>query len=135
MDTFDLPTELAGVERRLAERGHPKPAADLRRRVLSALRDERTAKRSAWRLAVLGAAVLLLLNLALSLENHRAWPRTQRSAGEDLATTVRQLRQRHPDLSEQEAYQLALLVPPAPALPTSLDRIVPLQGEESWDMH
>ncbi len=135
MDPFDLPAELAGVERRLAERGHPKPAADFRRRVLSALEDERTARRSVWRLAVLAAAVLLVLNLAMSLENHRAWPHTAKHTVEDLAITVREMRQLHPDLSEQEAYQLALLVQPAPVLPVSLDRTVPLEGEESWDMH
>jgi hypothetical protein len=135
MDPFDLPSELAAIERRLAERGHPKPAVDFRRRVLSGLRDERSARRSAWRWAVLAAAVLLVLNLAMSLENHHAGPRVQRRAGEDLATTARELRQRHPDLSEQEAYQLALLVQSPPALPASLDGIVPLEGEGSWDMH
>lgn len=134
MDPFDLPPELADLERRLAARGHPKPASDFRSRVLSALRDEPKTVSLSWRLAVLAAAVLLILNLALSLDNHRDWPRIEKPADEDLTTTVREIRQRHPDLSEREAYQLALLVQSPPALPASPEPIVPLQGEESWDM-
>lgn len=135
MDPFDLPPELAEVERRVAARGHPQPSADFRRRVLSALRDERTPSRSAWRWAVVAAAVLLLLNLAMSLENHRDGPRIEIGAREDLAATAREMRQRHPDLSEQEAYQLALLVHTPPALPASWQGIDLLEGEESWDLH
>ncbi|HTU21690.1 MAG TPA: hypothetical protein VMG10_26875 [Gemmataceae bacterium] len=135
MDPFDLPPELAEVERRLAARGHPQPPADFRRRVLSALRDERTEKRSAWRWAVVAAAMLLVLNLAMSLEYHRAGPRIESRAGEDLAAAARAMRQRHPDLSEQEAYQLALLVQTPPALPALWQGIDLWEGEESWDMH
>ena len=134
MDPFDLSPELAEVERRLAARGHPQPPADFRRRVLSALRDEPTVRRPVWSLAVAAAAVLLLLNLAMSLENHRAGPRAPRDVGVDVSTAAGEMRQRHPDLSEQEAYQLVLLVQTPPALPASLGPIVPLQGEESWDM-
>jgi hypothetical protein len=134
MDPFDLPRELAEVERRLAERSHPKPASVFRRRVLLALRDEPKSAPLAWRLAVLAAAVLLVLNLAMSLHTHCAGPRLERRVDDDLVTTVREMRQRHPDLSEPEAYQLALLVQSPPALPASLGRIVPLEGEESWDM-
>ncbi|MGH7169868.1 MAG: hypothetical protein ACRELG_06300 [Gemmataceae bacterium] len=135
MDPFDLPPELAEVERRLAARGHPKPTADFRRRVLSAVREERRPGRFIWRWAVLAAAVLLVLNLAMSLENHRARPRVERHASEDLETTAREMRRQHPDLSEQEAYQLALLVHTPPALPASWHGIDLLEGEESWDMH
>lgn len=134
MDPFDLPRELADVECRLAEHSHPKPASDFRRRVLSALHDEPKSAPLAWRLAVLAVAVLLVLNLAMSLHNHRAGPRLERRADDDLVTLVREMRQRHPDLSEREAYPLALLIQSPPALPVSRGPIVPLEGEESWDM-
>ncbi|HEY7156202.1 MAG TPA: hypothetical protein VH575_19710 [Gemmataceae bacterium] len=141
MNSFDLPPELLDVERRLAERARPKPDTAFRRRVLSAMGNERATSRAGrlrqdvWRwAATLAAAVLLSLNLAMSLANHRAGPRAERIEGEDIDSAARALRQRHPDLSEREADQLAALMRTAPALPASLDRIIPLEGEESWDM-
>jgi hypothetical protein len=141
MNPFDLPPELLDVERRLVERARPKPDAALRRRVLSAMGNERATSRAGrlrqdvWRwAATLAATVLLSLNLAMSLENHRAQPRAERIEDEDIGSAARAIRQQHPDLSEREAYQLAALLRTAPALPTSLDRIIPLRGEESWDM-
>ncbi len=135
MEFFDLPSELRDVERRLAERGQPPPSAALRERVLAAMRDERTPKKNAWQFAAVAAAsLLLILNMALSVANHRAWSETRRSESEGVRATARTLRQRHPDLSEPEAYQLALLMHSPPALPASLRPIFLLEGEPSWDM-
>jgi hypothetical protein len=142
MDPFDLPPDLLDMERQLAERPCAKPGAAFRRRVLSAVLDEQQMasragriRRSIWReAATLVGGVLLSLNLAMSLANHRTWPRAERSEGEDIDRAIRAMRQRHPDLSEQEAYQLAALLRTPPALPASLDKIIPLEGEGSWDM-
>jgi hypothetical protein len=135
VECFDLPPELREVERRLAEREKMLPAAALRERVLAAMRDARTSKKNAWQFAVVAAAsLLLILNLALSVANQRAWSETQRIESEGVEATARTLRQRHPDLSEPEAYQLALLLHSPPALPPSLPPIFLLEGEPSWDM-
>jgi hypothetical protein len=135
MDSFDLPPELSEVERRLIERRSPQPSAALRERILAAMRNERKPKRATWQfVAAVAAAVLLILNLDLSLANLRAWSETQRIDSEGVAATARMLRQRHPDLSEPEAYQFALILRSPPALPLSLPPVFLLEGEPSWDM-
>lgn len=135
MEPFDFPPEWSEVERRLAERQHPQPSAAFRERVLTAMRAERAPRRTSWKIAALIAASLLLaLNSALSLENHRAWAAIQRIENEGVETTARTLRQRHPELSERQAYQFALVLHSPPALPLSLPPLLPLEGEQSWDM-
>jgi hypothetical protein len=135
MEPFDLPPELSEVERRIAERQTPQLSAAFRERVLAAMRTERTPRRTAWKLvASVAASVLVILNLALSVANHRAWSESQRIELEGIEATVRTLRQRHPDLSERQAYQFALLLHSPPALPLSLPSLLPLEGEQSWDM-
>lgn len=135
MEPFDFPPEWSEVEHRLAERRLPQPPTAFRERVLAAMRAERAPRRTHWKIAALLAASLLLtLNLALSLENHRAWAAMQRSENEGVDTTARTLRQRHPDLSERQAYQFALVLHSPPALPVSLPPLLPLEGEQSWDM-
>lgn len=135
MEPFDFPPEWSGVERRLAERRLPQPSAGFRERVLAAMRAERTRRQTRWKVAALMAAsLLLLLNLVLSLANHRAWSEIQRIENEGVETTARALRQRHPDLSERQAYQFALVLHSPPALPLSLPPLLPLEGEQSWDM-
>jgi hypothetical protein len=133
MGPLDIPPELCEIERRLVERRQPQPSAAFRERVLAAMRQERAPKRTAWQSAAVAAAALLLIcNLALSLANHQAWSETQRIE-EGVEATASTLRQRHPDLSEGEAYQLALLLHSPPALPLS-PPIWSLEGEQSWDM-
>lgn len=133
MEPFDFPPEFSELERRLTERRQPQPSAAFRERVLAAMRQERTPRRSAWQSAAIAAAALLLIfNLTLSLANHRAWSETQRIDG-GVEATARTLRQRHPDLSEREAYQLALVLHSPPALPLSPPDFS-LEGEPSWDM-
>lgn len=133
MEFFDLPPGLSELEQRLAECRQPQPAAAFRERVLAAMRGRRTPKRTAWHLVTAAASLLLILNLALSLANHRAWSETQRIESEGVEETVRTLRQRHLDLPEAEVYQLALLLHSPPALPPS-PPIFLLEGEPSWDM-
>lgn len=135
MEPFDLPPGLSEVERRLAERRQPQPSAALRERVLTAMRAERAPRRNRWKVAVvMAASLLLVLNLVLSWANHRAWAESQRIANEGVEATARALRQRHPDLSERQAYQFALVLHSSPALPLSLPPLLPLEGEQSWDM-
>jgi hypothetical protein len=133
MEPLDNPPELSEIERRLAQRRQPRPSAAFRERVLAAMQQARAPKRTAWQSAAVAAAALLLIcNLALSLANHLAWSKTQRIEG-GIEATARTLRQRHPDLSEQEAYQLALVLHSPPALPLS-PPTWSLEGEPSWDM-
>jgi hypothetical protein len=142
MNEFVLSPELAEVERRIAERTRPQPGVALRQRVLSALRTERVTGNShfLWRIAApLAAVVLLSLNLALSLANHRTDPTTKPLPEQDIEIAVGKMRHDHPQLSEREAYQLVLLaraapaLAAAPALPASLDKIIPWEGEKPWD--
>ncbi len=139
MNPSDLPRELADLERQLAERAVPKPTEAFRRRVLTAMRTDR-ARPDGWRFAAaLVAAVLLCLNLALSLANHRAWSPVEGDKDGDVETGVRELRQENPDLSEEEAYQVVVLRRTAPslaavaALPSSPDEIFSWERSASWD--
>ena len=143
MNDFDLPPELAEVERRLAERARAGPTTALRQRVLSALHHERMThpRRFPWHIAAtLAATVLLSLNLALSVANHPAHPKRDPAENGDLDKTVALLREQSPELTESEAYRLAALarstrsLTAVPPLPQSLDRILERQGERSWDM-
>lgn len=135
MEPFDLPPELAEMERRLAERRQPVPSASFRQRVLLAMQSERTPRRSFWNAAaVLAASVLLGLNLGLSVANRRAWSQAERIDNADIETAVRSLRQRHPDLSIWEAHQFAVLMQSPPELAVSLPVHLAWEGEESWDM-
>ena len=135
MGPSDFPPELSAIERRLMERPQPQPSAAFRERVLAAMRAEQAPRRNPWQAAAFMAASLLLaLNLALSLENHRAWSETQRINIEGVEATARELRQRHPDLSKRQAYQFALVLHSPPALPLSLPPLSSLEGEQSWDM-
>ncbi len=135
MEPFDLPPELAEIERRLTDRCHPPPTSVFRERVLSAMRAERSPKRSLWNVAaVLAASVFLCLNFGLSLTNHRAWSEPQWLESADVETSARSIRQRHPDLSAWEAHQFAILLQSPPALPASLGGNRAWEGEESWDM-
>lgn len=135
MESFDFPPEWGELERRLAERRQPQPSAALRQRVLTAMQAERPPRGNPWKVAVvLAASLLVVLNLALTLANHRAWSESQRIASEGIEETARALRQRHPDLSERQAYQFALVLHSPPALPLSLPPLLPLEGEQSWDM-
>lgn len=134
MEPFDFPPEWSEIERRLAARRQPQPSAAFRERVLAAMWAERTPRRNRWKIAAaMAASLLLALNSALSLENHRAWEAIQRIENEGVETTARTLRQRHPDLSEQQAYEFALVLHSPPALPLSLPPLLPLEGEQSWD--
>jgi hypothetical protein len=148
MDDFDLPPELIELELRLAERDRAKPSPAFRQRVLSAMREELAVPgivlfwQGSWRVVATAAvAALLCLNLAISLSNHRAWPRVERIEVGIVEAAVREMRQRHPELSEEEAYQLVVLVQlvpalkTAPALSSSLDKIILLERDGSWDMH
>lgn len=135
MDPFDLPPDLTDVERLVGERDRPQLPAAFRQRVLSAMHAERTPRRTIGSIvAVLAASVLLCLNLAMSLANHRAWPQMQQIDGGDIDSAVRTMRQHHPDLSEQEAYQIVVLVRLAPALSASRKEFMVREGEQLWDM-
>jgi hypothetical protein len=112
MNESKLPPDLADVERRLAECPRAQPSAALRQRVLSSLHNERMTRRRRfpWRIAAtLAAAVLLSLNLALSLANHPARSGRDRWENADLETIVAGLRQKSPEMTEAEAYWLASL--------------------------
>jgi hypothetical protein len=83
------------------------------------------------------AAVLLGLNLALSLGNHKALPGRGSVEREEVETTALHVRRLNPELSEREAYRLALLLQTGPVLVAAPDvksalEVFWIRGEEPW---
>ncbi len=112
---FELPDDLADLERRLAARPRAQPDAALRQRVLASMRDAAQGERrrwpnGAWRFAAgLAAAVVLGAYLSMSAAHSRDEPHGDEDCGELVAATKR-LQQLDPDLTEHEARRQALLL-------------------------
>jgi hypothetical protein len=143
MDPNELPPDLAELERRLAGRPRPEPAAGLRPRVLAAVGRElgRRGGGSAWRFAAAtAAAALLWINFSMSVANDMDWRLGRGLDGATLAAAAGRLRQLVPELPEREALRQALLLQagsrlvPAPDLRPSADRIRLFSREHGkWD--
>jgi hypothetical protein len=122
-----LPPELSELEHLLAARGGPAPDANVKLRVLRAVKSElrssdswRLWRQHSWRFAAgVAAVVLFWLNLSMFAANHTEWNfnRNDGSHGETLAM-AREIRELLPELTEGEALrQAALLQTNARALP------------------
>jgi hypothetical protein len=140
-----LPPDLHALERALADRPRPGPSADLRDRVLAAIRAERPGPRAdrprtgfARFAAATAAAALLAINLSASVANDTDWHLRRPAGGPDVAAVADRLRELAPDVTEREALRQALLLragsglTPAPA-PTA-DGILWHKEPERWDM-
>jgi hypothetical protein len=128
----DLPPDLAELERRLADRRPPVPPADLRRRVLAAVRRASGEGEGGFLrfVASVAAAALLAVNLSMSVANNTDWHlRGAPGPDEAGADSVREL---VPELSEREARRQAVLLrarsqltPGAPSpTPTAAPRLL-----------
>jgi hypothetical protein len=131
-----LPEELAQLEKELAALPRPDPSVGLRGRVLAAVRHEaRAPSPAAGRgsfvsfAAAVAALLLACMNLSMSAANNMDWD-VWGSADRrvDVASQALQLRQLLPELSQQEAAQIA----PTMDLRRPL-RLVPLiNGRRPW---
>jgi hypothetical protein len=124
MEDFRLPKELTDLEQQLAARALPEPSPELRGRVITAIRQKTVegpalGVTGAWRFAAaLAAALLLMLNLSMSVANRAerdGWRRPQQQK-QDTAAAARKLAQIVPELSEQEAFRTVLLLQNDPPL-------------------
>ncbi len=122
MEDFRLPEDLSGLEQELATRAIPEPSPGLRGRVMAAIRQESVESPAVelagiWRFAAAVAAVLLLLlNLSMSVANHADWDVWGRPQQQDIASVARKLRETVPELSEREAFRVALVMESGPPL-------------------
>jgi hypothetical protein len=122
----ELPPDLAELERLLSRRRRPAPPADLRQRVLAAVRRASAGEVAGfWRFAAgVAAAALLAINLSMSAAGNTDW----HLAGEpapDCAASADRIHEVLPELSEREARRQAVLLrarcyltPGAPASPS-----------------
>jgi hypothetical protein len=128
-----LPDDLADLEQRLARRRRHAPGEALGPRVLAAVARELNqtapdnALRSFWRFAVgVAAAMLLCLNLSMSVANDMDWPLAGDVDTASIAASADRIRRVLPDLPEGEADRQARLahfashVPPLPDIKPSL---------------
>ena len=113
MEDFKLPKDLSGLELELAARAIPEPSPELRGRVMLAIRQESVESPAVdaagtWRFAAaVAAALLLLLNVSMSVANHADWDVWGRPQKQDVASVARKLRETVPELSEREALRVA----------------------------
>lgn len=146
MDDWELPPDLADLERRLA-RGRVGLPASLRGRVLAAVRRELNrgpadfAGRRAWpSLATAAAAALLWINFSMSVANNMDWRLGNSLDAGAIHATAGRIHGLLPELPPRERYRQALLLQagsrlaPAPGLEPSPARVFPYREHERWDM-
>lgn len=137
----ELPPDLAALERLLADRPRADPPPDLGPRVLAAARAARGPRAApGWRAwAATAAAVLLGVNLSMSVAANTAWdfaPAADPGAFEAAADRLRAVA---PDLPEAELRRQALLARAAAGLtPTAYlapdwDHIRTTKERDRWD--
>jgi hypothetical protein len=139
-----LPPDLAAFEQGFRARARSEPATALRQRVLTAVRQElrKHQRRSAWQFAAaLAAAALLWINFSMSVANNTRWPFTTGVDDDRLQATADRIKALAPELPETEVYRQAFLAQgasspvPAPALPSSPDRILRYKDSQPWVTH
>ena len=110
MNDPELSPELAHLERRLATRSRIEPPPNLGPRVLAATQIALRRETGTWRAwAAMAAAVLLGINLSMSVAADTSWnlgPTADPGAVEAVADRLRAL---SPDLPEDEIRRLMLL--------------------------
>jgi len=119
VEPSDLPPELKGLERRLAARSRLQPPADLRLRVLAAMRRELAAQpahsRRSWAgfwqySAAVAAGILLVLNLLMSMGNRSDLPASRAANGADVQQVAAKIRELVPFISPEAALCEALIL-------------------------
>lgn len=136
MGQFELPEDLADLERVLASRPIPPPSPDLRGRVIAAIRRRSAGgppgeSISIWRFTAAVTAVLALcLNLSMSAANHADWDVWPRPQQRDVSSVARELSEAVPELSEQEAFRVALVMESCSRLILAPD----LKGRSRWSL-
>ena len=132
----DLPADLAELERRLADRPRVGPSGGLGPRVLGAARlvlRPRPAAAS-WRSwAALAAAVLVGVNLSMSVAANADWQLTADVEPEQIDATADRLRAAAPELSERELRRQALLYRAGAGLTPTVD-LNPYREPDRWDV-
>jgi hypothetical protein len=147
MDDWELPPDLADLERRLAGRRRAGPPAGLRKRVLAAVGRELNrgaaglAAQGAWpSLATAAAAALLWINFSMSVANNMDWRLGGGLDPGEVHATAGRIHGLLPELSPRETYRQALLLQagsrltPAPNLKPSAGRVLLHRENERWDM-
>src|SRR5262245_7894797 len=134
----ELPPDLSALERRLAERPRAEPAADLGPRLLAAtraaLRHRPVPPAAGWRSwAALAAAVLVGINLSMSLAADTDWDLAPGVDPAEVAATWNRLRAAAPDLPESELRRQALLAWAGARLTPTVD-LNPNRGRDRWDV-
>lgn len=141
----ELPPDLAALERRLIDRPHVAPSSDLDRRVLRATRNilnqPAGPASDGWRFwAAVAAAVLLGINLSMSMAANTDWRLTAHAEPGQLAATVERLRALAPELSEAELRRQALLTragagltPTVPVAP-NWQYLRNIKEHDGWDV-
>jgi len=119
MEPSDLPPDLKELEQRLAARSRLQPPADLRLRVLAAVRLELATPSAAaqrewrrtWQYAAAAAAgLLLVLNLLMSMGNRSDFPASRAANGADIQQAAAKIRELVPFISPEEALCEALIL-------------------------
>jgi len=145
MSDPELPPDLAALERRLAGRPRTEPSADFGPRLLAAsraaLRRPGVARTAAgWRVwAAAAAAVVIGINLSMSLAADTDWHLTPGAEPGRVAATADQLRALAPDLPEHELRRQALLaragaaLAPTVKLSPTWEQIRTTKERDRWD--
>jgi hypothetical protein len=102
------------------------------------VRRELFPAKPAWRHAfAVAAALLLWVNLSMSVANNTTWPLAAGPDRAGLDETAERIRALAPELSEREARRQALVSQvhpaPAPALPADPARILRHKEQDLWD--
>ena len=132
----ELPDDLAELERRLAGRPRVEPSAGLGSRVLDAARTTRRPRPigDGWRAwAALAAAVLVGVNLSMSVAANADWQLTADVGPEQVDATADRLRAAAPELSERELRRQALLYRAGAGLTPTVD-LNPYREPDRWDV-
>jgi len=144
MSSQDLPPDLAALERELMARDRPSPPSALRQRVLDGVRRDhrRPPRLPAWQFAAAVAAALLLgINLSVSVANNLSGHLADGLDKERLDAEAERLRGLVPELSDQEVYRQALLAQgaaqllAAPVPSSSPESLLRHKDFQLWDTH
>jgi len=119
VEPSDLPPDLKELERRLAARSRAQPPADLRQRILAAMRRELATQPAAaqrkWRrtwqyAAATAAGILLVLNLAMSMDNRSNFPASRAANGVDVQQAAARICELVPTITPEEAIREAFVL-------------------------